>query len=58
VQTGLLKENADRLSPWLVADFPQMTFSQMNERLRVELLRRIQRGTLSVSLLSRQTGFG
>ena len=35
-----------------------MTFSQMHERLRLELLRRIQRGTLSVSLLARQTGFG
>ena len=42
----------------LVADFPQMNFTQMQERLRLELLRRIQRGTLSVSLLSRQTGFG
>ena len=29
----------------------------MQERLRLELLRRIQRGTLSVSLLARQTGF-
>ncbi len=35
-----------------------MNFTQMHERLRMELLRRIQRGTLSVSLLSRQTGFG
>lgn len=35
-----------------------MNFSQMHERLRLELLRRIQRGTLSVSLLARQTGFG
>lgn len=35
-----------------------MNFTQMHERLRVELLRRIQRGTLSVSLLARQTGFG
>jgi len=35
-----------------------MNFSQMHERLRQELLRRIQRGTLSVSLLARQTGFG
>lgn len=35
-----------------------MNFLQMQERLRTELLRRIQRGTLSVSLLSRQTGFG
>lgn len=35
-----------------------MNFSQMHDRLRMELLRRIQRGTLSVSLLSRQTGFG
>ena len=30
----------------------------MQERLRLELLRRIQRGTLSVSLLARQTGLG
>jgi len=30
----------------------------MHERLRLELLRRIERGTLSVSLLARQTGFG
>lgn len=35
-----------------------MNFSQMQERLRQELLRRIQRGTLSVSLLARQTGYG
>jgi len=35
-----------------------MNFSQMHDRLRQELLRRIQRGTLSVSLLARQTGFG
>jgi hypothetical protein len=42
----------------LVADFPQMNFTQMHERLRLELLRRIERGTLSVSLLARQTGYG
>lgn len=30
----------------------------MHERLRLELLRRIQRGTVSVSLLGRQSGFG
>jgi hypothetical protein len=42
----------------LVENFPQMNFTQMHERLRLELLRRIQRGTLSVSLLARQTGFG
>jgi transcriptional regulator with XRE-family HTH domain len=42
----------------LVADFPQMNFTQMHDRLRLELLRRIERGTLSVSLLARQTGFG
>ncbi len=42
----------------LVANFPQMNFIQMHERLRLELLRRIQRGTVSVSLLGRQTGFG
>ena len=41
-----------------MANFPQMNFSQMHERLRLELLRRIQRGTVSVSLLARQTGFG
>jgi len=35
-----------------------MNFSQMHERLRLELLRRIQRGTVSVSLLARQTGYG
>ncbi len=37
---------------------PQMNITQMHERLREELLRRIQRGTLSISLLARQTGFG
>jgi hypothetical protein len=42
----------------LAANFPQMNFTQMHDRLRVELLRRIQRGTLSVSLLARQTGYG
>jgi hypothetical protein len=42
----------------LVANFPEMNFTQIHERLRLELLRRIQRGTLSVSLLARQTGFG
>jgi transcriptional regulator with XRE-family HTH domain len=40
----------------LVANFPQMNFTQMHERLRQELLRRIKRGTASVSLLARQTG--
>ena len=35
-----------------------MNFTQMHERLRLEILRRIQRGSLSVSLLARQTGFG
>lgn len=35
-----------------------MNLTQMHERLRLELLRRIQRGTLSLSLLSRQTGLG
>jgi hypothetical protein len=39
-----------------VANYQQMNFTQMHERLRIELLRRIQRGTLSVSLLGRQTG--
>ena len=35
-----------------------MNFTQIHERLRLELLRRIQRGTVSVSLLARQTGLG
>ena len=42
----------------LVANYSQMNFTQMHERLRQELLRRIQRGSLSVSLLARQSGFG
>ncbi len=42
----------------LVANYPHMNFTQMHERLRLELLRRINRRTLSVSLLDRQTGFG
>lgn len=42
----------------LVANHSHMNFTQMHERLRLELLRRINRGTLSVSLLARQTGFG
>lgn len=41
----------------LAANDPQMNLTQMHERLRLELLRRIRRGTLSVSLLARQTGF-
>ena len=60
-QTALLgfqEANGDLWFPLLVANFPQMNFTQMHERLRLELLRRIQRGTLSVSLLARQTGFG
>jgi hypothetical protein len=55
---ALLKENLDQSSPLLMVNFPQMNFSQMHERLRMELMRRIERGTLSVSLLARQTGFG
>lgn len=35
-----------------------MNFTQMHERLRLELLRRVERRTLSVSLLARQTGLG
>jgi len=35
-----------------------MNFAQMYEHLRLELLRRIQRGSLSVSLLARETGLG
>lgn len=33
-----------------------MNFTQMNDHLRQVLFRRIQRGTLSISLLARQTG--
>jgi hypothetical protein len=33
-----------------------MTFSQLHEQLRLELLRRIERGILSGTLLARQTG--
>jgi hypothetical protein len=35
-----------------------MNLSQMHEHLRTELLRRIQRGDLTVTLLAHQTGFG
>jgi transcriptional regulator with XRE-family HTH domain len=45
----------------LVANFPheaKMNFSQLQDRVRHVLLRRIERGTLSVSLLARQTGMG
>ena len=35
-----------------------MNFTQLQERVRLELLRRIERGTMSVSLLARQTGLG
>jgi|HubBroStandDraft_5_1064220.scaffolds.fasta_scaffold54524_1 hypothetical protein len=41
-----------------MANDPQMNFTQIHERLRMEMLRRIRRGTLSVSLLARQTGLG
>jgi len=51
-------ENGRFGCPLQVANYPQMNMTQMHERLRLELLRRIQRGTLSVSLLARQTGFG
>jgi hypothetical protein len=34
-----------------------MNFSQLHERLRVEMLRRIERGSLSTSLLARKTNF-
>jgi transcriptional regulator with XRE-family HTH domain len=45
----------------LAANFPHeatMNFSQLQDRVRHVLLRRIERGTLSVSLLARQTGMG
>jgi|SRR5271170_6430380 len=34
-----------------------MNFSQLHERLRIEMLRRIDSGSLSATLLARQTGF-
>src|ERR1700733_1527633 len=52
------EEMGPHLVPLLAASFPPMNFTQMHERLRLELLRRIQRGTVSVSLLGRQSGFG
>jgi hypothetical protein len=57
-QTVFLVAKGEKASPLPVADYPQMNFTQMHERLRLELLRRIQRGTVSVSLLARQTGLG
>lgn len=51
-------ENLALFALLLAAENPQMSFNQMHERLRQELLRRIQRGSLSVSLLARQTGYG
>jgi hypothetical protein len=54
----LLQETEGFTALSLVADFPQMNFRQMHERLRQELLRRIERGSVSVSLLARQTGLG
>lgn len=55
---AFLKEKNSYATPLLVANYPHMNITQMHERLRLELLRRINRGTLSVSLLARQTGFG
>jgi hypothetical protein len=34
-----------------------MNFSQLHERVRIEILRRIDRGVLTPSMLARQTGF-
>lgn len=50
--------NTQHYLPLLSAKYAQMNFTQIHERLRQELLRRIQRGTVSVSLLARQIGFG
>jgi transcriptional regulator with XRE-family HTH domain len=38
-------------------DIPQMNVSQLRQRLRTTLLRGIQRGDLTVTLLARRTGF-
>lgn len=42
----------------LTGNFPHMNFSQLHERLRLELVRRIDRGVLTGSMLAHQTGFG
>lgn len=55
-QIRFFTENRHQHSCCLPADIPQMTISQMHDRLRTVLLRKIQRGQLTVSLLSRQTG--
>jgi hypothetical protein len=34
-----------------------MNFSQLHERVRLEMLRRIQRGDLTSAMLARQTQF-
>lgn len=52
---ALLSQKLDLSCPMLLADFPQMNFTQMQDQLRDKLLRRIDRGTLSVTLLARQT---
>ena len=54
----MLIEIGDHFGPLLGVNFSQMNISQLHERLRLELLRRIKRGSVSVSLLARQTGFG
>jgi hypothetical protein len=51
-----LKENRLVLSLLLAANDSQMNFTQIQDRLRNEILRKIQRQTLSISLLARQTG--
>lgn len=58
LRVTFLFEKKRHAIPLLVANYPHMNFTQMHEKLRLELLRRINRGTLSVSLLARQTGFG
>ena len=42
---------------YLAANLEMMNFSELHERLRLELLRRIDRGGLTGALLARQTGF-
>lgn len=42
----------------LSGNFPHMNFSQLHERLRLELVRRIDHGVLTGSMLARQSGFG
>jgi transcriptional regulator with XRE-family HTH domain len=55
---AFLRANDEPRLLLLVAEFPQMNFTQMHEQVRLIVLRRIQRDAISLSLLARQTGYG